>query len=367
MTHRSNAFPAALVSTQLKYLQRAKRKLSTYYVSRCLIPPRAYEQSSSEATAKLKPKPSGRVLDLTCGLGVDTAHFAQTAKEIVSLEPDINLHRVTRYNLDRLGLQHVDLRAQSAEEFVARYNGPPFDLIYVDPSRRGDRNERLHDLADGQPNVVGMMPDLQRLGRQLLIKAAPGYDIQAGIRALPGVEKVSVVSARNECKELWFWVNLQAREILPPVMEVIASRLEGVHQRTLPPVETDWEVALPTLEAGHFILEPDVSYYKAQRLDSWLDDTTRGQHPLGFLWRKAAPRHFPGRVFKVRDVWPYQPKILKRKLREHGIGRANMTRRAFPLTVQAVRQRLRLADGGDTYLLLTTWNGKKVVIWAMPE
>ena len=62
---------AAEVATQVKYLDRARKKLPSYYEARCIIPSLAFEQSSSEECAGHKPLGGGSVLDLTCGLGVD--------------------------------------------------------------------------------------------------------------------------------------------------------------------------------------------------------------------------------------------------------------------------------------------------------
>ena len=63
---------AALLSTQIKYLQRAKTKLPSYHRARCIIPPLAFEQASSEAAAEAKTYEGGLCIDLTCGLGVDS-------------------------------------------------------------------------------------------------------------------------------------------------------------------------------------------------------------------------------------------------------------------------------------------------------
>ena len=62
---------AALVATQVKYLERARTKLPSYYAARCILPPRAFEQASSEACAAHKEPAGDAALDLTCGLGVD--------------------------------------------------------------------------------------------------------------------------------------------------------------------------------------------------------------------------------------------------------------------------------------------------------
>ena len=85
LTFTSNEFPVSLVSTQLKYLQRAKDKLPTYYNHRALIPPLAYEQASSERAASIKRFSGLRCLDLTMGLGVDTLHFSHHFEEVIAI------------------------------------------------------------------------------------------------------------------------------------------------------------------------------------------------------------------------------------------------------------------------------------------
>ena len=63
---------ARLVATQVKYLARAEAKLPSYAAAQCILPPLAFEQASSEACAAHKRIGGDTVLDLTCGLGVDT-------------------------------------------------------------------------------------------------------------------------------------------------------------------------------------------------------------------------------------------------------------------------------------------------------
>ena len=77
---------ASLVATQVKRLQRAKSKLPSYYAVRAILPPRAYEQSSSELCAACNTLSGESALDLTCGLGVDTMALSRKFKRIVSCE-----------------------------------------------------------------------------------------------------------------------------------------------------------------------------------------------------------------------------------------------------------------------------------------
>ena len=82
---------AALIATQVKYLARARTKLPSYYEARCILPPLAFEQASSEACAARKSCSGERVLDLTCGLGVDALYLSKRFREVITLERDATL------------------------------------------------------------------------------------------------------------------------------------------------------------------------------------------------------------------------------------------------------------------------------------
>ena len=94
----------SLVATQVKYLQRARRKLPSYAAAECILPPRAYEQSSSEAVAAVKRLSGDRLLDLTCGLGVDSFLLARRFREVVTVERDPVLADIARENFRGVGV-----------------------------------------------------------------------------------------------------------------------------------------------------------------------------------------------------------------------------------------------------------------------
>ncbi|TAE44897.1 MAG: SAM-dependent methyltransferase, partial [Bacteroidetes bacterium] len=202
MNQVHNEFPVALVSTQLKYLQKSREKLPRWYEARCIVPPRAYEQCSSEAAAALKPALSGgRCLDLTMGLGVDSAHFSRSFTQVTALEPDPVLSRVVAFNLGLMGLSNIQIIQERAEDFLERYEGPAYDLIYADPSRRDAAGKRDASLAGGSPDVLQLLPLLLRHGRQVLLKISPLFDVEEARRLFPGCD-LMVISIGGECKEL---------------------------------------------------------------------------------------------------------------------------------------------------------------------
>ena len=129
---------ARLVATQVKYLARAERKLPTYAAAQCILPPLAFEQASSEACAAHKAIAGDAVLDLTCGLGVDTLFLSRRFRRVVTLERDPVLADVARENFRRLGVGNVEVVTAAAEEYLDR-EGLRFDWVYADPDRRAAR------------------------------------------------------------------------------------------------------------------------------------------------------------------------------------------------------------------------------------
>ena len=90
------------IATQVKYLQRARTKLPSYYRARCILPPLAFEQASSEETAALKSFEGNICIDLTCGLGVDSLYLSRRFTRVISLERDPLGRSFPRHEASRL-------------------------------------------------------------------------------------------------------------------------------------------------------------------------------------------------------------------------------------------------------------------------
>jgi hypothetical protein len=69
---------------------------------------------------------------------------------------------------------------------------------------------------------------------------------------------------------------------------------------------------------------------------------------------------FPGRIFEVVDVTGFSKADIKKV---QALQKANITVRNFPESVQLLRKRLKLSDGGDSYIFATTLaGGEKVLV-----
>ena len=184
---------AALVATQVKYLERARTKLPSYYAARCILPPRAFEQASSEACAAHKEPAGDAALDLTCGLGVDALALGRRFRRVVALERDPVLAAVAARNLRLLGAANVEVVCASAEEYLAATT-ERFDWVAADPDRRSRTGRKLVRLEECSPAV-------RRVGARLCLKNSPLFDVDEALRLFP-TARIEAVSVHGECKEL---------------------------------------------------------------------------------------------------------------------------------------------------------------------
>jgi hypothetical protein len=60
---------------------------------------------------------------------------------------------------------------------------------------------------------------------------------------------------------------------------------------------------------------------------------------------------FCGRVFEITTVFPYQKKEMKLHLENK---KANITTRNFPETVEIIRKKWKIKEGGNVFTFFTT-------------
>ena len=117
-----------------------------------------------------------------------------------------------------------------------------------------------------------------------------------------------------------------------------------------------------------FIFEPNASILKAG-----LQDVFGARYGLSklhpnsnlFVGKEPIPR-VPARQFRIVDITDFSKANLKRFLKD--LSQANLTIRNFPATVQELRKRLKLKEGGSDYLFATTLSdGSHVLIRCIKE
>ena len=117
-----------------------------------------------------------------------------------------------------------------------------------------------------------------------------------------------------------------------------------------------------TLHEFNYLYEPNASIMKAGCFDALAQQfgvSQIAQNSHLFV-SDVRVNNFPGREFAIESVSTMGKRELKEKL--GGMTQANIAVRNFPLTVAELRRRLKLSEGGSTYIFATTLADKSHVL-----
>ena len=357
---------------QIAGWQTARTKLPEWAATDGIIyPPRlSMEQCSSEATAKYKAKvldPStSTVIDLTGGFGVDFSYMARAFQKAVYVERQPHLCEAARHNFQLLGLENAEVVCGDGVEYLKNlpspFNAQSHLTIYLDPARRDENGKKTYAISDCTPDVVALKDLLLEKAGRVMIKLSPMLDWHKAVDDLGEVVEVHIVSVDNECKELLL---VLAKNPAAP-LRVVCANIRHDNETELfeffPSNDSLSNSLFPALRERDFLYEPNASIMKAGCFAEVADRF--GVQPTGsnshlFLSPQFIP-DFPGRKFQIEQVTSMNKKELKHVI--GGLTKANITVRNFPLSVAELRKRLKLADGGDTYIFATTLGEKDHVL-----
>lgn len=339
---------------QIAGWQKARTKLPSWAAHECIIyPPHlSMEQCSSEATALYKARIAGRgrrFVDLTAGFGVDAAFIAQGFQQAVIIEQQENLCAITTENYKQLGLNQVEVRCGNGVEYLHTMDHA--DLIFIDPARRDEHGGRTYSISDCTPNVLEMREELLAKADRVMIKLSPMLDWRKTVEDLKTVNEVHIVSVDNECKELLLVLSGTAKPL--QVFCVNDGQLFSFM-----PASTQ-SFSLPALPSSfQFLYVPNASIMKAgcfEELSGRFQMAPLDKNSHLFVSDRVVA-DFPGRCFMIEKMTSMNKRELKEAL--VGIRQANISVRNFPLSVAELRKRLKLQDGGDTYIFATTMADK---------
>lgn len=338
-------------------------------------------------------------VDLTGGFGVDFSYIAsRLGVKSMYVERQAHLCEAAKENFERLGLKNVSVKNGDGIEvlhsFASKKEAAASDslgitedqsqslfktklglkLIFIDPARRDDAGNKVVSLKDCTPDVTVLQEEMLSKADYVIIKLSPMLDWHRAVSELNCVQEVHIISVNNECKELL--LVLSARNM--DEMEASSADGEVKHAGNLRIYcvndaqsfvcdELDMEsssvkIAPSTLEEMQYLYEPNASLMKAgcfgvlsERYDARM--LSKNSH----LFVSQAPiEAFPGRSFRIIAVSSFNKKELKRHL--SGITKANIATRNFPLSVAELRKRLKLKDGGETYIFATTLSDESHVL-----
>lgn len=384
-------------------LQYALQQISAYQIltkkvpswAECdeLIFPRqlSLEQSSSELTARYKAslikefmgnQPFTHI-DLTGGMGIDCYFIAQHTQNSHYVELNPELCQIAQHNFAHLN-PNISVHNTTAEEFLnilspylrgtsptgggglSTLNSQLSTLIYLDPARRGDHGQKLVSIADCQPNVVELLPQMFSLTDKVVVKLSPMLDITHAINELTHIEHLYVISVGNECKELLLFINRKYNGETQIHAINLKSTVNG--QQTTDRLLTgtlSHEAALTLTyarEVSKYLYEPYAAHLKSGLYKTIAEAyEVKKLHQHSHLYTSMELNsEFPGRCFEVEQVIPFDKKSAKSLFKS--LKQANLTTRNFPLAVSELRTQYKIKEGGATYIFATTLHDDSKVL-----
>lgn len=373
-----------------------------------IYPPHiSMEQCSSESTALYKAELAARLLglpasssgtemkaeneiefvDLTGGFGVDFSYIAaRLGVKSMYVERQAHLCEAAKENFGRLGLKNAIVKngdgievlhsfhpkkkdAASADDSLGiTYDQPRsllktnlgLKIIFIDPARRDDAGNKVVSLKDCTPDVTVLQEEMLSKADYVIIKLSPMLDWHRAVSELSHVREVHIISVNNECKELL--LVLSARNMGENLRIYCINDAQSFVCDELDMESSQVKIAPSTLEEMQYLYEPNASLMKAGCfgvLSDRYDARMLSKNSHLFVSREPIAA-FPGRSFRIIAVSSFNKKELKRHL--SGITKANIATRNFPLSVAELRKRLKLKDGGETYIFATTLSNDSHVL-----
>ena len=350
-----------VAATQIEGRRLAAAKLPSWSaVDGVVFPVRlSMEQCSSEQTARYKASLVGgeRLADLTGGFGIDCSYMSDHFGETTYIERNEELCRIAMHNFALLGKRIAVVHGNS-EEILASI--APQDWIFVDPARRSASGGKVVALSDCEPDVCQLEELLLQKAKRVMVKCSPMLDISQALRELHSVSEVHIVSVGNECKELL--LILGGDKVQEPRISTVNFRGEHTQTFTYTAAEETQATCTYTTSVARYLYEPNSSLMKAGCFklpaQRWgLQKLHRNTH---LYTSDTLVEEFPGRVFEVKNTDGFGKNELKRLSAE--LKKANIAVRNFPERPEALRKRLKLADGGDVYLFATTLADESKII-----
>jgi hypothetical protein len=381
-------FPPDLVAAGLT--QQALRVAGRAKFSRAdemLFTRPGLEQASSEITSRHAAERFAQavvIADLCCGIGGNLTALAAPApdesraeRRLIGVDRDPLSLEFARHNVAVYapGAQVRYVRADARELGLAG-----IDAVFIDPARRDERGRR--PAGHYQPELgwcLGLAKRVPAVG----IKAAPGLRRNL---VPPGWE-TEFVAVGRELKEALLWspalAGVGRRATVLPSGDTLASpktlarsqELTRPGQLTAPDAsggpdladtpsltaagqedrDADQREPVPLAEPGEFLFDPNPAVTRAglvtslaRQLGAWQID------PMIAFLSADKPAMTPfARTLRVIESAPWHEKRFAARLRELGIGSADIRRRGLAGDVEQIHRRLGLRGPGAATIVLT--------------
>lgn len=351
---------------QISGYQHIVNKIPDWYACPdILFPPTlSLEQCSSQQTAcykrdlmktiirKQKQEQTISGADLTGGFGVDAYYLSEVFDRFLYVEKQPELCRIASHNFKALNRPGIQVFENESEEFLQQSG--KLDFVYLDPSRRNRDGNKVTALRDCSPDPATLYEDLIKKAGLVLIKLSPMIDLSLALKALPHTRQIHVVALDNDCKEVLFLLDAKYQTAEP---EITAVNLKNnAADQVLKFRRSDEANAscVYTAQVGDYLYEPNVSLLKAGAFIMpaqayGLEKLHKNTH---LYTSNKFKSDFPGKIFEVKTISSAKTKDFHKKL--PGLQQANLVVRNVPMSVEALRKKLNLKEGGEDFVFACT-------------
>jgi hypothetical protein len=339
-------------------------KLPTFHQNHCLISKRSFEQSTSEQLSKFKSIifKGENMLVLTGGLGIDEWAFSQSFKKIISLDIDINLNNLARYNFNKLQINNIERLDCSAEVFLNQTD-TTFDVVYIDPDRRVEGKREIL-LRNHQPNVIELLDKIKKITPKLLIKCSPLYDFEMALKEVEGIKTCYILSIKGEVKEMLLEIDFKTRQ--QDSIEIKCVDLKAQNHHFFECYVYDDNKPIKAAQIENYFYEIGSSIVKVRKHHHYAELKKLKLININapFYTSDKLEDHFIGRIFKVIKSLEYSNSNLKNYLKNNHITKGNFKVRGLPFKTADLLKNVAITEGGEDYFFIFSMNGKNTMIHA---
>ncbi len=359
-----NDIPVRTIAEQIACHKKAVKKLPKLSQKLLFYETVALEQCSSEATARYKTNiiKGKRLFDCTGGLGIDSIFLSDVFNEVVYCEKNPVLAGLFIENIKTLNCNGITVYTEDCVEQLSRYPDNSFDWLYIDPSRR-DAHGRYVGFSKCEPDITQHLELFYKKTCNICIKASPAFEITEAEKQLHGLHTIIVVSVEGECKEILFLLNRDTA-LESQLVKVVMLSSTGEIEIEVERKTTDSVSRICSDTIGRYFYDPDSAIIKARCSEKVAEEFCLSfiNKTVDYMTSERCVVDFPGRIFEVVAVIPWQRKRVKQYLKEKNIIKANVARRDFPLAPEEIKGMLDLADGGEEFLFFTRDIQRRLIV-----
>lgn len=296
------------------------------------------------------------VIDLTAGLGFDSAAFARAGLAVTCIERSPEIATLLAANLPGATVITGDCTDPAVlEPLLAAL--PETSALFIDPARRTGRRTADGSRAQSERDPERWSPPLSFVialaarGIRVLVKTTPGFSIDA-VPSGWSAEWVSSDRTVVECT-LASWPIFGDR------------RAVGLGREPFEIASTVNEPAIGDVE--EYLYEPDPAVVSAGALDALCSDRlTRVDHDSHWLTSNEPITHPALRGFHVDQQVTADARALRPILRELGIGDLTVKTRGAGVDAEKFRASLKLNGTKSGVLVILVREGKQQAYLVTP-